>query len=117
MGNDFANAVLIARQRPGKLAKDDPGVDMERWTGAHLPNRVAQRVDARHQQVRPTVKQVHRKKERSTRNPIARPRRTAECAPGLGKNSTGLEECRASFEASLREAPQDEVFFLMPSAT
>jgi len=48
MGNDFANAVLIARQRPGKLAKDDPGVDMERWTGAHLPNRVAQRVDARH---------------------------------------------------------------------
>src|SRR5580704_9675547 len=29
----------------------------------------------------------------------------------------GLEECRASFEASLREAPQDEVFILMPSTT
>ena len=71
MGNDFANAVLIARQRPGKLAKDDPGVDMKRCTGAHLPNRVAQRVDLRHQQVRPTVKQVHCKEEISTRNPIA----------------------------------------------
>src|ERR1700736_3491938 len=58
-GNDFANAVLIARHRPGKLAspsgkrpqtvhvvgKDDPGVDMEWRAGAHLPNRVAQSVD------------------------------------------------------------------------
>jgi hypothetical protein len=58
MGADLANAVLIARQRPGKSAspsgnvhsacdwKDDPGIDMERCTGAHLPDRVAQRVDA-----------------------------------------------------------------------
>ena len=44
---------------------------MEGCTGAHLPNRAAQRVDPRHQQVRPTVKQVHCKEERSTRNPIA----------------------------------------------
>ena len=31
--------------------------------------------------------------------------------------SLGLEECRASFEASLREAPQDEVFILMSATT
>ena len=36
-------------------------------------------------------------------------------AKRLGKKAVGLEECRASFEASLREAPQDEAFFLMPS--
>ena len=33
-------------------------------------------------------------------------RRSAE----LGKNAVGLEECGASFEASLCEAPQDEAF-------
>jgi len=32
-----------------------------------------------------------------------------------GRKPWGLEECRASFEASLREAPQDEEFFIMPS--
>jgi hypothetical protein len=53
------------------IGKDDPGIDMKRCTGTHLANRVAHRVDARHQQVRPTVKQVHCKEERSTRNPIA----------------------------------------------
>jgi hypothetical protein len=53
------------------VGKDVPGVNIERCTGTHLPDRVAQRVDARHQQVRPTVKQVHCKEERSTRNPIA----------------------------------------------
>jgi hypothetical protein len=69
MGNDFANAVSIAHHRPGKICialwqgpqtvhvvgKDDPGVDMERCTGAHLPDRVVQRVDARHRQVRANV--------------------------------------------------------------
>ena|SRR5215469_5240259 len=35
-------------------------------------------------------------------------------AAAVGKNVVGLEEYRASFEASLREAPQDEVFFSMP---
>jgi hypothetical protein len=29
------------------------------------------------------------------------------------KNAVGLEECGASFEASLREAPQDEAFLFM----
>ena len=50
-GNDFVNAVLIARHRPGEIGiafrqrpqtvhvvgKDDPGVDMEWRTGARLP--------------------------------------------------------------------------------
>jgi pentatricopeptide repeat protein len=39
----------------------------------------------------------------------------ASRAKRLGKKAVGLEECLASFEASLREAPQDEEFFLMPS--
>jgi hypothetical protein len=33
-------------------------------------------------------------------------------AQRLGKDAAWLEECRASFEASLREAPQDEAIFL-----
>jgi hypothetical protein len=44
---------------------------MEGRADAHLPNRVPQRVDLRHQQVRPAVEQVHREEERSTRNPVA----------------------------------------------
>ena len=40
---------------------------MERCAGGS----VAPRIDARHQQVRPTVELVHCKEERSTRNPIA----------------------------------------------
>jgi hypothetical protein len=60
MGSDFANAVLIARHRPGKIGialrqspqtvhvigKDDPGIDMKRCMGAHLANRIAQRADS-----------------------------------------------------------------------
>src|SRR5580704_5734144 len=33
-------------------------------------------------------------------------------AQRLGKDAAWLKECRASFEASLREAPQDEAIFL-----
>jgi hypothetical protein len=83
-GKAFENAVLIARQRPGKSAspvgkvhrkctvgKDDPGVDVERRVAPHLPNSVPQRLNLRHQQVWATVEQVDREEERSTRNPIA----------------------------------------------
>jgi len=51
--------------------KDDPGVDMEWRTGARLPNRVAQSIDLRHQQVRPSVKQVHCEEGGSSWNSIA----------------------------------------------
>ncbi len=67
------------------IGKDDPGVDMKRCSGAHLPNGVAQRVDARHQQVRPTVEQVHCKEERPTRNPIAPTIRHVGNMPDLGE--------------------------------
>jgi hypothetical protein len=60
---------LIARQRPGKIGfafrqgpqavhmvgKHDPGVDVERRAGADLPNRIPQRIDLCHQQIRPVV--------------------------------------------------------------
>ena len=41
---------IALRQRPQTVhvvGKHDPGVDMKRCAGAHLPNRVAHRVDAR----------------------------------------------------------------------
>jgi hypothetical protein len=49
----------------------NPRVDVEWRAQARLPNRVAQRVNLRHQQVRPAVEQIHREKECSTRNWIA----------------------------------------------
>jgi hypothetical protein len=84
-GKAFENAVLIARQRPGKspspagqgpqavhmVGKDDPGVDAEGRVAPHLPNSVPLCLNLRHQQVRATVEQVDREEERSTRNPIA----------------------------------------------
>jgi hypothetical protein len=63
-GKDFENAVLIARQRLGKSASPSGKVyEQCMWSGrttqasmvegrAHLPNRLAQRVDLRHQQAR-----------------------------------------------------------------
>src|SRR5436190_24301669 len=51
------------------------------------------------------------------RRDYARLWRGAEGAARLGKKAVGPEQCRASFEAPLREAPQDEAFFLMPSKT
>jgi hypothetical protein len=39
--------------------------------GANLPNRVAQCVDVRHQQIRTAVEEVHREEEDSSRNPVA----------------------------------------------
>ena len=63
---------------------------MKRCTGAHLPNRAAQRVDSRHQQVRPTVKQVHCKEERSTRNSIAPIVRHVGSMPDVGHRRNAL---------------------------
>jgi hypothetical protein len=39
------------------------------------------------------------------------PNRRAVEAQRLGKNAVELEEYRASFETSLRKAPQDEAFY------
>jgi hypothetical protein len=62
------------RQRPQTVhvvGEDDPGVDVKRCAGAHSVNRIAERVDIRHQQVRVPIKQVYGKKERPAWNPIA----------------------------------------------
>jgi len=48
-GKAFANAVLIARQRP--VGKDDPGADAEGRVERHLPNSIPQRLNLRHQEV------------------------------------------------------------------
>jgi hypothetical protein len=37
------------------VGKHDPGVDVERRAGADLPNRIPQRIDLCHQQIRPAV--------------------------------------------------------------
>jgi hypothetical protein len=121
MRSDFANAVLITRHRPGKFAsplwhrphtahvigKDNPGVDRERWAGAHFPNGVARRIDARHQQVRPTVKQVHCKEERSTRNPIAAIIRHQGSVPELGERRNAA--CSESISRPRSPTPQVRV--------
>src|SRR3984893_9970786 len=104
IGIDFENAVLIARQRPGKSASPSGRVHRQcMWSGSTTEasmwkaartctcrNRVPQRVNLGHQQIRVAVEQVHRKEECSTREPIAAivrherehtsPRRVAEFA-------------------------------------
>jgi hypothetical protein len=40
------------------VRKDDPGLDVKRRARSHPPNRIAQRIDMRHQQIRTAVKQV-----------------------------------------------------------
>ena len=82
------------------IGKDDPGVDMEWRTGAHLPNRVAQSVDSRHQQVRPPVKQVHCKEEGSCWNPIAAVVRHERSMPGLGERRNALPLFRPTLATS-----------------
>jgi hypothetical protein len=57
---------------------------------AHLPNRVAQSIDSRHQQVRPPVKQVHCKEEGSSWNPIAAVVRHERSMPGLAERRNAL---------------------------
>jgi hypothetical protein len=57
---------VVRRQCPQAVhvvGKDDPGVDVEGSAGAHLSNRVAQRVDPRHQQIRLAVEQVDREEK------------------------------------------------------
>ena len=72
------------------VGKHDPGVDVERRAGTHLPNRIAQRVDFGDQRIRPAVQQVHREEERSARNPIATIIRHAGSMPGFGEGRKAL---------------------------
>jgi hypothetical protein len=53
------------------IGKHDPSVDVERCAGAHSPDRIPQRADLCHQQIRPAVEQVRREEECPARDPIA----------------------------------------------
>jgi hypothetical protein len=72
------------------VGKDDPSIDRERCPGAHSPNRIAQRVETRHQQAGAPVKQFTPKEECSARNPIAAIIRHARSMPGLGERRNAL---------------------------
>src|SRR6266446_7014630 len=71
-----------------------------RHAGAHPPNRVQQRVDLRHLQMRTPVEQVHRKRE------YARSGRMAECVtlfPAYTCCTRGFSELHCSEEGCLIE--------------
>jgi hypothetical protein len=72
------------------VGKDDPGVDLERRAGADLPNRIPQRIDVCHQQIRPAVEQIRREEERSARNPTATIIRRDGSMPGVGEGRKAL---------------------------
>src|SRR6266446_4390806 len=76
---------------------------MEWRTGARLPNRVAQSIDSRHQQVRPSVEQVHCEEERSSWNPVAAIVRHERSMPGLSERRNALPLFRPTL--ALRSAP------------
>ena len=104
MRTDFQNPFLIApptareigvasRQCPQAVhvvGKHGPGVNVERRVGADLPNRIPQRVDLCHQQVRPAVQQVHSEEECPTWNPIATIIRHDGIMPGFGERRKAL---------------------------
>ena len=62
------------------------------WNGARgdLPNRVPQKVDSRHQQIRPAVQQIHSEEEFPTRNPIASILRHYGSMLGVGERRKAL---------------------------
>jgi hypothetical protein len=82
------------------VGKHDRGVDVERRAGADLPNRIPQRVDLRHQQIRAAVQQVRREEECPTRNPIATIIRHDGSMPGFGGEAEGAALFRPTFPAA-----------------
>jgi hypothetical protein len=72
------------------VGKHDPSVDVERRAGADLPNRIPQRVDLCHQQIRPAVEQVRSEEECPTWNPIATIIRHDGSMPGFGERPKAL---------------------------
>ena len=91
-GKDFAKAILMARQRPGKSAspgarslprrglspqamhvvgQNDLGIDTKGRSEARLADRLAQHIDMRHQQIGAPIEQVQSKKESPAWNSIA----------------------------------------------
>ena len=52
------------------IGQDDPGIDMERGSAAHLAHRVAQRADVGDEQLGTAVEQVHGEEIARSRDPI-----------------------------------------------
>jgi hypothetical protein len=63
---------------------------VERRAGADLPNRLPQRVDLCHQQIRPAVEQVRSEEECPTSNPITTIIRHDGSMPGFGERRKAL---------------------------
>jgi hypothetical protein len=72
------------------VGKHDPGVDAEWCTGADLLNRIPQRVDLCHQQIRPAVQQVRSEEECPTWDLIATIIRHDGSMPGFGERRKAL---------------------------
>ena len=72
------------------VGKYDPGVDVERPTGARPPNRFPQRVDLCDQQVRPAIEQVRGEEERPTWDLIATIIRHGGSMSGFGERRKAL---------------------------
>jgi hypothetical protein len=51
------------------VGKHDPSVDVERRACADLPNRILERIDVCHQQIRPAVQQVRSEEESPSPEP------------------------------------------------
>jgi hypothetical protein len=68
----------------------DPGVDVERRACADLPNRIPQRVDLCHQQIRPAIEQVRGEEERPTWDLIATIIRHGGSMSGFGERRKAL---------------------------
>src|SRR5271166_5442845 len=91
IGKDFANAILIARQRPGKSASlcgrsplpSGSTTQASIWKGERSRARRTAPRNMRHQMVGAPVKQVHCKEERSARNPITVIIQHERSMPGL----------------------------------
>jgi hypothetical protein len=72
------------------VGKHDPGVDAERRAYADLPNRLPQRLDLYHQQIRPAVQQVRSEEECPTWSPITTIIRHDGIMPGFGERRRAL---------------------------
>jgi hypothetical protein len=108
---------IARRQGPQAMhviGKDNPGVDAKGCAGAHPANRVAQYLDLRHEQIRTTVEQVHRKEESSARNPIAAIIRHAESMPELSERRNALRFSALRLLISLLNTAKEQPGTLLP---
>jgi hypothetical protein len=84
------------------VGQDDPAIDMERGSPAHLAHGVAQRVDAGDEQVGTPVEQVYREEVSGPRDPVASIVRHSNSMPKIRPARNALmAECAALFRPTL----------------